>query len=63
MNFNHPCEVSVAEEVYGLGDMEEGSTRFVNIEQPWKPFQRTSDLRLFSSAAKVSGFLEYQHLY
>jgi hypothetical protein len=54
--------VSVAEEVYGVGDMEEGITRVVNIKQPWKPFQRTSDLGLFSSAAKVSGFLEYQHL-
>jgi len=55
--------VSVAEEVYGEGDMEEGNTRDVNIEQPWKPFQRTSDLELFSSAAKLSGFMEYQHLY
>jgi hypothetical protein len=55
--------VSVVEDVYGVGDMEEGSTRVVNIKQPWKPFQRTSDLGLFSSTAKVSGFLGYQHLY
>jgi hypothetical protein len=55
--------MSVAEEVYGVGDMEEGSARVVNIEQPWKPFWRTSDLELFSSAAKISEFLEYQHLY
>jgi hypothetical protein len=60
---NRPCEVSVAEEVHGAGDMEEGSTRVVNIQQPWKPFWRTSDLGLFSSATKVSGLMEYQCLY
>jgi hypothetical protein len=49
--------IFIAEEVYGVGDMEAESATVVNIEQPWRPFWRTSDIRLFSSTAKVSGFL------
>jgi len=54
--------VSAAEEVYRIGDMVERSTSVVNIEQPWKPFRRTSELRVFSSAAKVSKYEDFWNI-